>query len=64
MFVLLLNKTMITILLKCIPHEAIFCGDRNLPWMNKKIKKNTLPKNALKMQTTKKLKWFPVRDFA
>ena len=33
------NQTIVNILCNFIPHETILLDDRNLPWMNKEIKK-------------------------
>ena len=35
----LFNKTIKNIILNYIPNETITCGDRDLPWINKDIKK-------------------------
>ena len=31
------NRTILNILNKFVPHEAIVCNDRDLPWFNDKI---------------------------
>ena len=36
--VLIFNKTVLNVLSNFIPHEIIVCGDKDLPWFNRKIK--------------------------
>ena len=39
------TKTLLNIIQNFIPHETIICDDRDLPWINKEIKKLMLQKN-------------------
>ena len=39
------NKTLINIIQNVIPQETIICDDRDLPWINKEIKKLMVEKN-------------------
>ena len=36
--VLIFDKTVLNVLSNFIPHEIIVCGDKDLPWFNRKIK--------------------------
>ena len=39
------TKMLLNIIQNFIPHETVICDDRNLPWINKEIKKLMLEKN-------------------
>ena len=58
------NKTIKNIAQTYIPHETITCDDRDLPWINKDIKKLIYEKNqTYKSYRPNKNKIFSVHQF-